>query len=182
MATGAAIGSDVVTAINALSDVDKADPTKCWQTICTVFVTYGLSGTVPPAIDIKSQESTATASGPVTPAPYISAGGYPTFSYTATTTRLFRIECEITFIPTTAADTGRFCLLIDGTFQTPANAFQQGSYTWVASQLNTIIRVRFGISVTLTAGTHTIGVGWGTLASGFLSTSTSCWVNYMVWG
>jgi hypothetical protein len=181
MATGAAIGSDVVTAINALSSSARADPLQCWQAICSVFVTYGLSGTVPPNFDAQSQENTATAFGPVTPGPYATASGYPTYTYTASTTRVFRIEVDISYIPTNAADTGRFCITVDGS-QINTNAFQQGSYTWVAGQLGTILRIRFGITVTLTAGAHVIGIAWGTLASGFLSTTTACYVNYMVWG
>lgn len=37
--TGAALGSSIVTATNALSSTDKADPTACWQAIGNAIMT-----------------------------------------------------------------------------------------------------------------------------------------------
>ncbi len=124
------------------------------------------------------QSSTCTAAGPVSPGFPTPASGYPTMSFTAPSTGNYIVDVCVEFVPSNAADTARFGVSVDGSGGTQPSYW--GDYPFVAAQLGLKQVLRFSALVYLAAGTHTLGIAWGTPAAGYLATTTDCHVLYTV--
>ena len=124
------------------------------------------------------QENTCTANGPSSPAPYAAAPGYPTFAVTIPAAGDYCCDVVLEYVPSNAADLASFAVTVDGT------SFYPGwfnTYSFSAGQLGTVLSIRFTARLYgMTAGAHTVGISWGTAASGFLATTPACHGAYTV--
>lgn len=150
-----------------------------WAQSIAAAVNAEVGGDVPYAVQ---QESLASAFGPVSPGPYAPASGYPSFSINVPSERDYLAEVTFEFIPSNAADLAEFALFVDGG-PVAGHPVYSANYQFSTDQLGARIRFTFLTRIPgLAAGAHTLSIGWGTQASGYLATDTSCFVTYSVWG